>query len=58
MNAKPGDGMHPHGVLIYPRVDRDLREDYSILGKTISVRTINLNSAWKLIDQQLRQILQ
>lgn len=58
MNAKFGDGVQPQGVLIYPRVDRDLREDYSILGRTISVRTINLNAPWKLIDQELRQILQ
>nr|WP_283815951.1 hypothetical protein [Bradyrhizobium sp. AUGA SZCCT0222] len=58
MNAKPDRGVAPHGILIYPRVDRDLREDYSILGKTISVRTVNLNAPWKLIDQELRQLLQ
>jgi 5-methylcytosine-specific restriction enzyme subunit McrC len=58
MNAKAGDGVQPHGILIYPRVDRDLREDYSILGQTISVRTVDLNAPWKLIDQELRQLLQ
>jgi 5-methylcytosine-specific restriction enzyme subunit McrC len=58
MNAKTIDGVQPKGMLIYPRVDRDLREEYRILGKTISVRTVNLNAPWKLIDQELRQLMQ
>jgi 5-methylcytosine-specific restriction enzyme subunit McrC len=50
-------GVEPEGMLIYPKVDRVLRERYEILGKRISVCTINLNAPWQAIDEEVRALM-
>jgi 5-methylcytosine-specific restriction enzyme subunit McrC len=58
MNAKAiGDTM-ASGMLIYPKVDRELREHYEILGRKVSVCTINLNAPWQSIDQEIRTLME
>ena len=42
MNAKALGEVHADGMLIYPKVDRELREYYEILGKRIAVCTVTL----------------
>jgi len=37
MNAQKHGDAHADGMLIYPKVDRELREHYEILGKRIAV---------------------
>jgi len=57
MNAPAAGGVEPEGMLIYPKVDRVLRERYEILGKRISVCTINLNAPWQAIDEEVRALM-
>ncbi len=47
-SGRPCDGM-----LLYPKVDKDYDFRYQIHGHQISVRTINLNQNWKLIERDL-----
>lgn len=44
------------GLLIYPVVDTDLDLVYSIQGKKIYVKTLNLNSKWETIYGRLKEI--
>ena len=39
---------------IYPRVNRDLRQDYKILDGMVSVCAVHLNAPWKSIHEELR----
>ncbi|WP_409411315.1 5-methylcytosine restriction system specificity protein McrC [Bradyrhizobium sp. AUGA SZCCT0182] len=57
MNAKTIGGIQADGMLIYPKVDRDLREKYEILGRNISVFTVDLNAPWQSIAQELRALM-
>jgi 5-methylcytosine-specific restriction enzyme subunit McrC len=57
MNAPAVSGVEAEGMLIYPRVDRDLRERYDILGRKISVCTVNLDAPWWAIDQEIRMLM-
>ena len=44
------------GMLIYPVVDTEFDFTYSIQGKKIYVKTLNLNSKWENIYTRLREI--
>jgi 5-methylcytosine-specific restriction enzyme subunit McrC len=44
------------GMLLYPRVDRDLRERYIIQGITIDLCTIDLNADWQAIRDELKDL--
>ena len=57
MNAQTRGDAHADGMLIYPKVDRELRERYDILGKRIALCTIDLSAPWKLIDQEIRALM-
>jgi 5-methylcytosine-specific restriction enzyme subunit McrC len=56
-NAEPDDGETIAGMLIYPRVDRTLREDYEIQGHSILIRTLDLNQDWRTVERELREIV-
>jgi 5-methylcytosine-specific restriction enzyme subunit McrC len=58
MNAKAIGDTQASGMLIYPKVDRELREHYEILGRKVSVCTINLNAPWQSIDQEIRVLME
>lgn len=45
------------GVLIYPTIDREYNLKYTYEGHNIFIKTINLNTNWRLIDKRLRDIL-
>ena len=44
------------GMLIYPVVDTELDFVYSIQGKKIYVKTLNLNTQWENIYERLKEI--
>lgn len=57
MNAQSVGNVLPSGVLIYPRVDRQIRQRYEIAGRTISIYTVDLNASWQVIDKELRELM-
>jgi 5-methylcytosine-specific restriction enzyme subunit McrC len=44
------------GMLVYPRVDREIRESYVIQGIKIDLCTIDLNADWQAIRHELRKL--
>jgi 5-methylcytosine-specific restriction enzyme subunit McrC len=56
LNAQPKNGRTADGVLIYPKVNECLREQYSIFGRKFSIWTIDLSAPWKSIDQEIREL--
>lgn len=46
-----------HGMLIYPRVDRTLRERYSIQGHRVTVATVNLASDWPMLSSEIIELV-
>lgn len=57
MNSRPRGDVQASGMLIYPRVDRDIRARYQILGRAISICTVNLNAPWQAIDAEIRELM-
>jgi len=57
MNAKAIGDTQAEGMLVYPKVDRELREHYEILGRKVSLCTINLDAPWQSIDQEIRALM-
>lgn len=57
MNAPAVSGIEAEGMLIYPKVDRVMRERYDILGRKISVCTVNLDAPWWAIDEEIRALM-
>ncbi len=45
------------GMLLYPQIDQELDKKYSILGKSIELRTINLNGDWNSIEHRLLNLI-
>jgi 5-methylcytosine-specific restriction enzyme subunit McrC len=50
--------LETEGVLLYPRVDKDIDLCYKINGYHIKIKTINLNQNWKGIRDQLLAVLE
>ncbi len=45
------------GILLYPTIEKDYDLQYKYKTHTIEIRTINLNSNWKLISNRLKDII-
>lgn len=45
------------GILLYPTIEKDYDLQYKYKSHTIEIRTINLNSNWKLISNRLKEII-
>jgi 5-methylcytosine-specific restriction enzyme subunit McrC len=45
------------GILLYPTIEKDFNLQYKYKTHTIEIRTINLNSNWKLISNRLKEII-
>jgi 5-methylcytosine-specific restriction enzyme subunit McrC len=45
------------GVLIYPTIDKEYNLKYRYENHDIYIKTINLNTHWRFIDQRLKDIL-
>ena len=45
------------GILLYPQVDKELNEHYMYKEHRITVKTINLDSAWQNIKKELLNLL-
>lgn len=52
-NASSDDGVSLAGMLIYPRVDRELRQKYVIQGYPVYVGTLDLNKDWQEVHSEL-----
>ena len=57
MNADRREGASADGMLIYPKVDRELRDVYNLIGRKVSVCTVDLGAAWQSIDQEIRALV-
>jgi 5-methylcytosine-specific restriction enzyme subunit McrC len=57
INASASGGSEANGMLIYPKVDRILREQYEILGRKVSVCTVSLDAPWWAIDKEIRGLM-
>jgi 5-methylcytosine-specific restriction enzyme subunit McrC len=57
MNAKTIGDIQAEGMLVYPKVDRELREHYEILGRKVSLCTIDLAAPWQSIAQEIRELM-
>ena len=44
------------GMLIYPRVDRNLRERYLVQGYPVSICTVDLNQHWKKVHEEIIEL--
>ena len=56
LNREPHDDVNVSGMLLYPQVDRKLRERYNILGCEVAICTMDLSQPWKCIDSELREL--
>jgi 5-methylcytosine-specific restriction enzyme subunit McrC len=45
------------GILLYPTIEKDYDLQYKYKTHTIEIRTLNLNSNWKLISNRLKEII-
>jgi 5-methylcytosine-specific restriction enzyme subunit McrC len=45
------------GILLYPTIEKDYDLQYKYKTHSIEIRTINLNSNWKLISNRLKEII-
>ena len=45
------------GILLYPTIEKDYDLLYKYKSHSIEIRTINLNSNWKLISNRLKEII-
>lgn len=52
---EPGESVE--GILLYRLVDRESKEQYSILGMTVRVETLNLAQPWNSLRDTLSQLV-
>lgn len=45
------------GMLLYPKIDKDIDVSYKIGGKRVSIRTVDLNDEWQRIEEKLLSII-
>jgi 5-methylcytosine-specific restriction enzyme subunit McrC len=45
------------GILLYPTIEKDYDLQYKYKNHKIEIRTINLNTNWKLISNRLKEII-
>jgi 5-methylcytosine-specific restriction enzyme subunit McrC len=54
LSTLAGEGAHPlRGILLYPRVDREVRATYEHSDYTFEVRTVDLGAPWRQIHEEL-----
>lgn len=56
-NVSTKDGFKPGGMLIYPQVDKKLRQRYRIQGHDVSVCTVDLNQPWQAIHTEIVDLI-
>ena len=56
-NAKRSEDETLQGMLIYPRVERTLREEYKIQGYGILVATVDLSCDWKDVRDEIFDLI-
>ena len=58
LDAKGGINRNCPGILLYPTVEKDIRQDIVMDGHKVMVRTVDLNQHWKSIHSDLLEILE
>lgn len=59
LSALADEGMSPlRGILLYPRVEHEVRAAYAHARYSLEVRTVNLSAPWKSIHSSLLELLQ
>ncbi len=58
LEARGGMDGHASGMLLYPVVERSVRQTYQLPGHSIQICTVNLAANWKEIHQELMGLLQ
>lgn len=58
LEAKGGINISCSGVLLYPTVDREIELNYMVDEHKVIIKTINLNQNWKLIYNDLIDLLE
>lgn len=56
-NSESEKDRHADGILLYPRVDKELNLKYSMENHKISIFTVNLNCKWQDIHSRLLEIV-
>jgi 5-methylcytosine-specific restriction enzyme subunit McrC len=57
-NAQSQEAEIVRGMLIYPRVDRTLRDSYIVQGHPLTIATVDLSRDWPLIRTELLEVLE
>lgn len=45
------------GMLLYPTIDKEINAEYSIGGKRIYIKTLNLDMEWNEIEERLLRLI-
>ena len=45
------------GMLLYPTIEKEINANFPMLGKSIGIRTLNLNAKWKDISERLLSLV-
>ena len=57
-NVQKREGEELSGMLVYPRIDQKMREQYVIQGYPIAVYTLDLNQDWRALKAELISLMQ
>jgi len=58
LELRGGNDANAEGMLLYPVVDREIRESYNLHGHTIRISTLDLSREWKDIRAELLGLVQ
>ena len=58
LEAKGGVNTNCSGILLYPKVEKDIHSNMEMFGHKVMVRTLDLNRHWKSIHKDLIDILE
>ncbi len=45
------------GMLLYPTIEKEINVNFPMLGKSIEIRTLNLNGKWEDISERLLSLV-
>ena len=57
-NIRRKRNIKPRGILLYPKVDRDIAEQYTLWDFDVQIRTIDLMQDWPEISRALLELVQ
>lgn len=57
LEKRKGPDSQAAGLLIYPLTNRSINLKYSIQGHKVSIRTIDLSKSWKIVHEELSELI-